>query len=131
MKKSNWIDWEIQYSLKEITRNENKSLNNDIVGVIMKHNGGYEWFKNTERKDDGCITSTYKEELVYDIISENRFNLKKPQYACNHCKSFDQLNGSYISYVEEEEFLNDCRRYIENAYEKSRNPELYKIRKEI
>ncbi len=36
LKKSNWVDWEIEYSLKEITRADTTSRTNGIVGVIMK-----------------------------------------------------------------------------------------------
>ena len=36
MKQSNWIDWEIEYSLKEITREDRTSRSNGIVGVIQK-----------------------------------------------------------------------------------------------
>lgn len=36
MDKSSWIDWEIEYSLKEIVREDKTSRTNGIVGVIMK-----------------------------------------------------------------------------------------------
>ncbi|MFQ6614885.1 MAG: TIR domain-containing protein, partial [Fidelibacterota bacterium] len=42
MIKSKWIDWEIEYSLKEITRKDRKSKTNGVVGVIQKVNGGYD-----------------------------------------------------------------------------------------
>lgn len=32
-----------------------------------------------------------------------------------------RLNGSYITFVEEEEFLKYPKMYIDNAYEKSEN----------
>jgi len=40
MKQSKWIDWEIEYSLKEINRETRKSKTNGVVGVVMKVNGG-------------------------------------------------------------------------------------------
>src|SRR6201986_829041 len=43
IKQSKWIDWEIGYTLKEITREDKTSRTNGIVGVIMKYNGGYDW----------------------------------------------------------------------------------------
>lgn len=46
MKKSKWIDWEIEYCLKKITRKDRTSQRNGIVGVIMKINDGYRWLKN-------------------------------------------------------------------------------------
>ena len=36
----------------------------------------------------------------------------------------DALKGSYISYVEEEEFLRNPKKYINNAYDKSENDAL-------
>jgi hypothetical protein len=43
MKESKWIDWEIEYCLKNITRKDRTSHTNGVVGVIMKYKGGYEW----------------------------------------------------------------------------------------
>ncbi|MFT8873043.1 MAG: TIR domain-containing protein [Sporolactobacillus sp.] len=54
IKKSKWIDWEIEYSLKNISRKGRTSHTNGIVGVIMKHNDGYEWFKTQQTNSDGC-----------------------------------------------------------------------------
>ncbi len=53
MKKSEWIDWEIEYCLKNITRKNRTSHTNGVVGVIMKHNGGYSWFKHSNQNEDG------------------------------------------------------------------------------
>lgn len=121
MKKSKWIDWEIEYCLKNITRKDRTSHTNGVVGVIMKYNGGYDWFKTTTKKDDGCTSSSYKEELVYDIINNNRFNQNPKRYSCDICKAVDALTGSYIAYVEEETFLSNPSKYINNAYDKSEN----------
>lgn len=37
------------------------------------------------------------------------------------CKTVNSLTGSYIAYVEEETFLNNPNKYIDNAYDKSEN----------
>lgn len=87
----------------------------------MKYNGGYSWFKTTTAKDDGCSSSSYREDLVYDIINDNRFNQNPKKYSCNTCKTVDALTGSYIAYVEEETFLSNPTKYINNAYDKSEN----------
>ena len=121
MKKSKWIDWEIEYCLKNNTRKNRTSHTNGVVGVIMKYNGGYDWFKTATKHTDGCSSSSYKEEFVYDIINNNRFNQNPKVYSCNVCKTVDALSGSYISYVEEETFLADPSKYIDNAYDKSEN----------
>ncbi len=121
IKKSKWIDWEIEYSLKKISRNDRTSHVNGIVGVIQKVDGGYDWFKSYVQNHDGHEVVRYKANLVYDIINNNRFNQNPKEYACKKCRSVNELTGSYISYVEEEKFLNHIDKYIENAFKKSQN----------
>ena len=129
LKQSKWIDWEIEYSLKEITREDNKSRTNGIVGVIIKYNGGYSWIVENHSKDDGCKTRTIDDNKLYEIIKGNRFNLKKRKYACEQCKTVDILSGSYISLIEEADFLKDPSKYINNAYEKSQEVDTFEISK--
>ena len=121
MKNSKWIDWEIEYSLKNNTRKNRTSHTNGLLGVIMKCNGGYSWFKTTSVKDDGCKSSRFYEDKVYPIIRKNRFNQMPKIYKCNVCKTVDALLGSYIAYIEEQTFLADPQKYIDNAYDKSEN----------
>lgn len=121
MKKSKWIDWEIEYSLKKIERDGRKSSINGIVGVIQKVNGSYEWFKTNGTNCHGNATLTYHMEKVYDIISKNHFNSNPEVWHCNSCKTYDYFDGSYITFVEEEYFLENLQKCIENAYKKSKN----------
>lgn len=121
MKESKWIDWEIEYCLKKITRNGRTSQRNGVVGVIMKVDGKYDWLKETNKKDDGCVVTTYHTEKLFDIINNNRFNQEPKKYSCNTCKCVDRLSGSYIAIVPEDEFLSNPSRYIDNAYDKSEN----------
>ncbi|MFZ2259078.1 MAG: TIR domain-containing protein [Clostridiaceae bacterium] len=121
MKNSNWIDWEIEYSLKNIMRKGRTSHTNGVVGVIMKYNGGYSWLKTTSTNGDGCTSSSYDESKVYSIINNNRFNQNPKAYSCDVCKTVNALTGSYIAYVEEETFLSDPQKFIDNAYDKSEN----------
>ncbi len=121
MKESKWIDWEIEYCLKSNTRKNRTSHTNGVVGVIMKCNGGYDWFKTRSTNDDGCSTVSYKKNLVYDIINKNRFNQYPKKYRCDVCKTVNPFTGSYISYVEEGTFLKCPTKYIDNAYDKSEN----------
>lgn len=128
---SSWIDWEIEYSLKEITRVDTTSRTNGVVGLIMKVNGGYEWLKTSRKNDDGCTVSSYETSKLYPIINQNRFNLKSDdRYSCPRCKCFDMLKGSYISLIEEDAFLGDPQKYIENAYEKGMNVDNFELTKQ-
>lgn len=121
MKKSKWIDWEIEYCLKRIRRKNRTSQTNGVIGVIKKHNGGYSWIKNENNNNDGCISWSYDESKMYKIINDNRYNQNPKVYSCDHCKTVNSLSGSYIALVEEEAFLNNPTKYIDNAFEKSEN----------
>lgn len=121
MKESKWIDWEIEYCLKKITRKDRTSQRNGLVGVISKVNGSYDWLKYKTTNEDGCTVSNYHTEKLYDIINNNRLNQSPKVYNCNICKCVDYLTGSYIAFIEEDDFLANPQRYIDNAFEKSEN----------
>ena len=121
MKESKWIDWEIEYCLKNITRKERTSHTNGVVGVISKVNGSYDWLKYSVIESDGCKVSHYHTEKLYDIINNNRYNQYPKVYSCNTCNCVDRLNGSYIAFFEEDDFLANPQKYIDNAYDKSEN----------
>lgn len=121
MNESKWIDWEIEYCLKHNTRKERTSHTNGVVGVISKVNGSYDWLKYSVTEPDGCHVSRYHTEKLYDIINNNRFNQNPKVYNCDTCNCVDALNGSYIAFVEEDDFLANPQKYIDNAYEKSEN----------
>lgn len=130
LKNSDWVDWEIQYSLKEYKRQSTTSRTNGIIGVVMKYNGGYDWLISSSQKTDGCTTRYIDNSKLYDIIKGNRYNLNTDdKYSCRTCQSFDQLNGSYIALVDEKTFLNNPSHYIENAYDKSKATKNYNLTK--
>lgn len=130
LKESKWIDWEIEYSLKEITRANKTSRTNGIVGVIKKVNGSYNWIVSQSSYEDGCKPRSIDSSLLYDIIKDNRFNQNPPVYSCEKCKTVDKLTGSYISLINQDDFLTDPPKYIENAYEKATDIDSYKIKKQ-
>lgn len=121
MRNSKWIDWEIEYCLKNITRKGRTSHTSGVVGVIMKYNGEYSWFKKSLKNGDGCISTSYDETKVHSIIKNNRYNQNPKVYICDICKTVNALAGSYIAYVEEDTFLSNPQKYVNNAYDKSEN----------
>lgn len=131
MKKSEWIDWEIEYSLREYERSGRKSHTNGVVGVIMEVEGEYSWIKKRVKNPDGHVTTYYDSSYLYGIIEKNRLNQDPKEYVCERCRSVDGLDGGYIALVTEGEFIANPDKYIENAYEKSqrlRNYDLCKTR---
>lgn len=122
MKQSKWILWEIEYSLRNIARGDRTSHRNGVVGVIMKDsNFGYDWFVNHLTNAHGTPVVSYNDAHLPSIISANHFNSKPPQWHCPTCKTYNWLNGSYIEYVKEEDFLENPQEYINNAFNKSQN----------
>ena len=131
MIKSDWIDWEIEYTLKEIKRGETKSRTNGLVGVVMKVDGSYDWLISHNKKDDGCNSRYTDKTKLYNIINSNRFNnITEDKYSCSTCKSYDWLTGSYMFIIKEDDFLNDSTKFIENAYDKSQNLKDFDLTKE-
>ena len=127
---SNWIDWEIEYCLKEITRKGRTSKTNGLVGVVQQVNGSYDWLVTTTAKDDGCSVRTIDDSKLYAIINRNRFNLQNKSYQCSRCKTYDLLSDSYMSIVDEHVFLQDPQRYIDNAFDKAENSDDFDITKQ-
>ena len=128
--KSKWIDWEIEYCLKEISRKNRTSRTNGIVGVIQPHNGSYEWLVTRSRNPDGCTPRNFDDSKLYPIITANRYRRKGQAHACNVCKTHSQLDGSYISLIDQETFLADPDKYIENAYQKSEKADEFDLTKQ-
>lgn len=131
MMASKWIPWEIEYSLKAVSRSGVSSHTNGIVAVTKKVNGGYSWIKTCRKNSDGCNTSVFDDNKMPAIVAANRFNQNPKVYACERCKSVDSLTGCYISIVDEDSFLDDPSRYIENAYDKSQHLSGYILTKTL
>ena len=129
MTESKWIDWEIEYSLRNYNRDGTTSHTNGIVGVIMKVDGGYDWIRSTVKKPDGHTSTQYDTSKMYPIINNNRFNQNPQVYFCPQCKTYDALTGSYIALVTQDEFLADPDKYIENAHDKCQSVNKYEITK--
>lgn len=129
MIESKWIDWEIEYSLREYSRRGRPSKSNGIVGVIMKVDGSYDWLREKIQNRDGHISTTYDTNKLYRIINDNRFNENPKVFYCDVCQTVDRLSGSYISLIEEDEFLADPVKFIDNAYDKCQRIDHYIISK--
>ena len=131
MVNSKWIDWEIEYCLKEISRKDRTSYTNGVVGVIMNINGSTDWLKNHSNNIHGSPTVSYKQEYLYPIIYNNRYNSNPSLKHCHECNTYDFMNGSYITLVDENDFLCNPPYYIENAFDKSEDISKYNLTKQL
>lgn len=115
MKFSNWMNWEISYSLTEITRENRTSLTNGVVCIVQKQptyysfDDGYSWMK----KWDG----EWDLSKCFEVIRLNQNNKKR--------YSTSRLSLNYIDIVPEDAFLRGPNRYIEEAYEKAKSGEYF------
>lgn len=112
MKLSNWVEWEIEYSLRNQSRNGRYSHPNGIIAVVQKQSyvyDGYAWMKHW--------SGGWNDEYLIDIIKKNRNNKK--------AYSSHVLSEHYIDIVTEDAFLREPHKYIEQAYEKSQYYSLY------
>lgn len=119
MKASNWIEWEIEYSLKSISRNDRTSKTNGIVCVVKKEPYyGYNWMKD--------FYGNWQLDKLFPIIKKNMNNAKNKIF-----NAYLGLSQNYIDIVTEDEFLIYPQKYIEAAHEKSKNIDHYNITKQI
>ncbi len=130
MIESKWIDWEIEYCLKEISRKDRTSKTNGVVGVIMKQHGSCNWIKTHLTNCHGKPVISFNTSLLYSIIKKNRYNSTPPLRHCSECNTYDFLNGSYITLVDEDDFLAQPQKYIDNAFDKSESIDKYKLSKD-
>ncbi len=127
---SKWIDWEIEYALHNYKRGDITSRSNGVVAVIMNVNGSTDWLKIHSINTHGLYKVQFRNEYLFPIISQNHYNSSPPLKHCNECNTYDRLNGSYITMVDENEFLNYPNYYINNAYDKSKQLSNYILKKE-
>jgi hypothetical protein len=110
---SNWIPWEISYSLRIIKRANRNSSRNGIVAVVVP---------DSSNKYDYVIKKISNEREINtaflpDIISNNMFN---PSHLSNYDKGHKEF-GSYISIYRWDEFCKDMNDIINTAYLKAEN----------
>lgn len=130
MNSSKWIDWEIEYALHEYKRGDITSRSNGIVGVIMNINGSPDWLKIHGFNIHGSSTVKYRTEYLYPILYGNRYNSNPEIKHCSECDTYDFMNGSYITLVDEDNFLATPNYYIDNAFDKSKQLSNYNLKKE-
>lgn len=128
--RSQWIPWEISFSLKETTRNDRTSHSNAILAIVLPdRNGSYNYYLTQKY----CGVTVHHTDRLFKIISQNKFNKKSPdRQLCNQCGGYHYFGDcSYIDAVKWSDFITLPNYYINKAVERQENIEDYNITKEV
>jgi hypothetical protein len=135
--RSQWIPWEISYSLKEIERADRVSRSNAVFAVVLPdRNGSYEYFIKSYfccETGYGIGCAAYDADILFDILKNNMFNQKRKHMAqrCYNGKRFCLGDASYIHIVTWTEFTSNARSVINKAIEIKNKIDEYDICKEV
>ena len=117
---SKWVDWEIHYSLMDVTREkEGRSRMSGLIGVLLPtEDQKYDYY----RVKNECGSILYKDGVIPQMIKDNRYNLiNQENVGITKCgKTYDKDYGSYASLYTWDEFMKEFNQKIELAYKKSR-----------
>ncbi len=128
--KSQWIPWEISFSLKETSRSDRTSHSNAMLAIVLPDkNGSYDYYLT----QSPCGSITHHTDKLFSIIKENKFNIKVPdKRLCNQCLHYHYYGDtSYIEAVKWSDFINIPNHYIDKAVERKEHINDYDITKEV
>lgn len=126
--KSQWIPWEIYYSLREISRENGTSHRNGILGVVIPDKSGdYSYaISHNNCCTSGCMS--INNNWMFNILRQNMFNLKDAN--TNICNFGDKIwygESSYIPLVKWDYFLDHMSECIERVERIKDNWEEYDL----
>ncbi len=133
--KSQWIPWEIAYSLRETTRGDRTSHSNAILAVILPdRNYQYSYFQApfSFQQADGQWHNG--EDTVFSIIRKNQNNniaYDSNFFTSKGIFSISVGTESYIPSVTWENFVKKPMRYIDIALDRKESIYMYNIHKEV
>lgn len=97
--KSQWIPWEISYSLRTVSTSGNAKQMNAVLGIILPDDTGkYDWYYTS---NPNCNSVTHHTGQLFKILKDNMFNIIE--------KEFKECNGSQIHITDEPSFIKTVR----------------------
>ena len=114
--KSQWIPWEIYYSIREIHRKNGTSHRNGILGVVIPDkNGSYSYaIENLSCCTSGC--RCIHKNWMFTILKENMFNLKTAnKQRCTNGDTVWYGESSYIPLVTWDYFIEHIDECVERV----------------
>lgn len=130
--KSQWIPWEIRFSLIEPTRQDRTSHTNAVLAVVIPDcSGSYDY----AIENNTCCTiscNLWKTSNLFTILQRNMFNQKhKKRIDCNIGDNVYSGYPSYIHMVRWCDFIDDMNKYFEISKTIQSNMEEYEIYKSV
>ncbi len=128
--RSQWIPWEISYSLRETTRGDRTSHSNAILAVVLPdylHQYNYFTDPHTYQHPDGQLNEG---DPVFPIIRKNMKNNRWDHSSNSLFKGFYSIStsdSSYIPSVKWDDFIQHPMAYVECAVRCKENIFDYKI----
>jgi hypothetical protein len=131
--RSQWIPWEISYSLKETTRNDRTSHSNALLAVVLPdRKGSYEYFIEEINCPFNCRCQIFKTDTLFTILEKNMFNQNnKTRIDCEQGRNVYQGECSYIKLIKWCDFVEKPQEYIKTTIEIKKNIDEYEIVKEL
>ena len=129
--KSQWIPWEVRYSLCEYSKNETTSHTNGLLYIVLPDdNGNYDYFN--EHKTccvQGC--DSMNTDIIFSIMEGNLFNKKENHlHSCVYSDKLYSKEDSYAIVVNWDVFTSSdliMQYYIEYAFQRAQNKADYKL----
>lgn len=114
VKESDWVDWEIRYSLRQETRSGRTSNRNGIVCVIQTVK---DWYGNENCNWAKDYNGKYRREIFPQAIIDN---LQQSYHSgWSSAYGYSLLNKDYCVVVSETEFKRDPGKYIDEAFRRA------------
>lgn len=118
VKKSNWIEWEIDYSLRKVTRDGRTSQPNGIV-IVVANDG---WNGTSWAYDYGY---RLKPSVLFDRLNRLLHSRKPYMHFDYGWETYGDT--SYAITVDENTFLSNPNYYVNRAYIKAQHFNYYNL----
>ena len=113
--KDQWIPWEISYSLKEQTRQDQKSKTNGVIAVVLPDElESYDYYIT---RDFECNCRSLNTQILFQILQDNMFNVKNPNRRPCNGKWVYSGDSSYIQSIKWIDFISNPSKFIDKAIE--------------